>query len=92
MTTSSSTIQSTTSTTCQEDDLCCIEEIYGEVSEGAELLRYFRDTVLNQTPEGRELIRLYYQWSPFIVRAMEEDEEFKQEVKGIIGDVLLLID
>ena len=91
MTTSSSTIQSTTSTTCQEDDPCCIEEIYGEVSEGAELLRYFRDTVLNQTPEGRELIRLYYQWSPAIVRTMKADEDFMEDVRAMVDEILPLI-
>ena len=92
ITTTSSTIQSTTSTTCQEDDPCCIEEIYGEESEEAELLRYFRDRVLNQTPEGRELIRLYYQWSPVIVKAMETDEEFKHEIKELVDEVLPLIE
>jgi len=92
MTTSSSTIQSTTSTTCQEDDPCCIEELYGEVSEGAELLRYFRDTVLNQTPEGRELIRLYYQWSPLIVKAMEADDDFKEDVKDLADEIMRMIE
>jgi hypothetical protein len=43
---------------------------------------------LNQTPEGRELIRLYYLWSPVIVRAMEEDEDFKEDVKGMLDGVL----
>ena len=41
---------------------CCpFEQIYGEHSEETELLRYFRDNVLNQTPEGQEIIKLYYQ-------------------------------
>ena len=47
-------------------------------------MHYFRDTVLSQTPEGRELIKLFYFWSPFIVKAIEEDEEFKEEIKEII--------
>jgi len=46
---------------------------------------------LNQTKEGEELIKLYYQWSPVIVKAMEEDEEFKKEVKAMIDGVLPLI-
>jgi len=70
---------------------CPSEEIYGEGSEELELLRHFRDTVLNQTKEGEELIKLYYQWSPVIVKAMEEDEEFKKEVKAMIDGVLPLI-
>ena len=40
---------------------------------------------------GQEIIKLYYQWSPAIVNAMEEDEEFKKEVKMMIDGVLGLI-
>jgi len=72
--------------------VCIGEQIYGNHSIEAELLRYFRDNVLNQTPEGQELIRLYYQWSLMIVRAMEEDEEFKEEIKEMIDEVLELVE
>jgi hypothetical protein len=51
-----------------------------------------RDTVLRQTQEGKELIRLYHRWSPAIVKAMEQDEEFKDEVKGIIDEIVTSID
>ena len=54
-------------------------------------MRYVRDDILNQTPEGRELIKLYYQWSPVIVRAMEEDEEFREDVKEIIDGIMPFI-
>jgi hypothetical protein len=54
-------------------------------------LRKFRDEVLSKTPEGQKIIGLYYKWRPFIVRAMEEDEEFKEKVKSIIDENLLLI-
>ena len=73
-------------------NVCPSEEIYGEHSEQTELLRYFRDNVLSQTPEGQELIKLYYQWSPTIVEMMEEDEGFKEEVKGIIDGVLIMLE
>lgn len=33
----------------------------------------------------REIIRLYYQLSTVIVRAMEKDEGFKEEIKELIG-------
>ncbi len=46
---------------------------------------------MSKTPEGQELIKLYYQWSPAIVRAMEEDGGFKTEVKEMIDGVLPLI-
>jgi hypothetical protein len=66
--------------------------MYGEVSEEAELLRELRDNILAQTPEGREVIRLYYQWSPVIVKAMEEDEEFKEKVQEVVDEFLLFIE
>jgi hypothetical protein len=55
------------------------------------VLRYFRDNILSTTSEGKNLIKLYYQWSPVVVKTIEEDEEFKVEVKEIIDDVLHLI-
>ncbi|MEE8381668.1 MAG: CFI-box-CTERM domain-containing protein, partial [Thermodesulfobacteriota bacterium] len=71
---------------------CAAKEIYGEDSKEVELMRYVRDNVLSQTPEGKELIRLYYQWSPAMVEAMKVNEGFREEVKGMIDGVLLLID
>ncbi len=55
------------------------------------ILRKFRDEVLSKTPAGREIIRLYYEWSPAIVKSMEEDEQFKAEVKEMICGALPLI-
>jgi len=70
---------------------CPSKEIYGEDSVEVELLRYVRDNILSATPEGQEIIRLYYQLSPVIVKAMQNDEEFRQEMKEMIDGVLLLI-
>jgi len=70
---------------------CLAKEIYGENSGEIETLRNFRDNVLNTSPEGQELIRLYYQWSPAIVKAMGEDEVFKENIKEMIDGILPLI-
>jgi hypothetical protein len=70
---------------------CITKEIYGEYSEETEILKSFRDNILSTTPEGQELIRLYYEWSPAIVKAMEQDEKFKEQVKGMIDRILLMI-
>jgi len=75
-----------------ETQPCLSEEIYGEDSEEAEILRYMRDNILSHTPEGQELIRLYYEWSPAIVKVMEDDEEFREDVKEMIDGILLLIE
>ena len=50
--------------------LCLIEQLYGKHADQVALLRCFRDTVLSRTAEGRELIQLYYQWSPVILRVL----------------------
>jgi hypothetical protein len=47
--------------------------------------------VLGRTDEGNALIKLYYQWSPAIVRAMEKDEELREEVRTMIDLALPLI-
>ena len=70
---------------------CPSTNIYGEHSEEVVILRHFRDSVLSQSPEGQEIIKLYYQWSPVIVEVMEEDEEFKEEVRNMIDRILDLI-
>ncbi len=50
-----------------------------------------RDNILSQNPEGQEIIRLYYELSPVRVKAIEEDEELKKQVKEMIDVVLELI-
>ena len=72
-------------------NVCPVEEIYGEQAKETELLRYFRDNVLSKSPEGHEMIRLYYQLSPAIKIAMQNDEEFKEEVKGVIDELLTIL-
>ena len=46
---------------------------------------------MSKTPEGHEIIKLYYQWSPVVIKAIEKDEEFREEVKELIDGVLGLI-
>jgi len=79
-------------TTTALNDSCVIDELYGENSENAALLRYFRDTVLSKTLDGRDMIRLYYAWSPFIVKTMEADEALKKQAKEMMDGILPLIE
>ena len=81
----------TTTTTTAASTSCPTEEIYGKTSGEASLLRGFRDTLLSTTPEGQELIKLYYQWSPVIVAAMKEDDLFKEQLKALLDEVITLI-
>jgi ABC-type amino acid transport substrate-binding protein len=71
---------------------CVSEEIYGDYSDETELLRKFRDEVLSKTPAGQEIINLYYQWSPTIVKAMMGDKRFKTKVKAILDGILPMIE
>ena len=80
-----------TTTTTTVKGTCTSEFIYGNNSEEVEVLKCIRDNVLSRTPEGRELVKLYYQWSPIIVKVMEKDEEFKEDVKEMLDGILLLI-
>lgn len=88
--TSTSTISNTTTSSNQVKP-CLIEQIYGELSEESSILRYFRDQQLTKTPEGKELISLYYQWSPILIKLMEEDGETQLGLRAIIDDILALI-
>jgi len=83
--------ESSTTTSCIEGDLCCIELTYGRDSEETKLLRYIRDNVLSKSPEGQELSKLYYEWSPAIIGIMEKDEEFREDVREMIDGVLGLM-
>lgn len=89
--TTTTTIPQPVPTTTTSVNICAVQRIYGVHAEETESLRYFRDNVLSKTQEGREIIRLYYKWSPVVVKAMEEDEEFMEEVKEMINSVLELI-
>jgi hypothetical protein len=71
---------------------CPAKEIYGEGSLEVTFLRAVRDNLLSRTPEGRELITLYYRWSPVMVKAMETDGAFKEELKNMIDTLLPMID
>ena len=73
---------------CDRNARCPVIAIYGKQSDETELLRNVRDNMLDKTPEGRELVKLYYLWSPAIVKAMDENKEFKEEVKETLDALL----
>jgi len=85
-----SILTSTTTTTRMPG--CLLETIYGENSEQVVILKYIRDRMLRSTPEGRELVRLYYGWSPFLVRMIENDPEFHLEIKMLADEFLEMLD
>lgn len=76
---------------CHTEEPCLYSYLLDSDSPQLDALREFRDEILSQTPEGREIINLYYQWSPVIVKAMEQDGEFKAQVKEMIDGVVGVI-
>ena len=70
---------------------CAILNVYGDNSEEVALLRKYRDEVLNNTLVGQEIIRLYYLWFSAIVKAMDENEQFKREIQEVIDRILPMI-
>lgn len=70
---------------------CPAAYLYGESSEEVLLLRWFRDHVLRTTPEGKQIITLYYQWSPLLLKGMEEDDALQEEVKKVVDHLAGLL-
>ncbi len=78
----------TTTTSSLPVPLCLAEEIYGEDAEETALLRLVRDELLSTTPEGQELIRLYYQWNALLARVPGDNAAIREEIKELIDEIL----
>jgi len=70
---------------------CLMVNLYGEDAQVILRMRNFRDHILNTSPAGRELIRLYYELSPVIVKAMASDKGFKAAVRLMADGVASLM-
>jgi hypothetical protein len=92
-TTITTTVPTTTTTTVTGKPVpCAVEETYGEDSEKVKRLRNYRDEVLTKTPKGRTFIKLFYQFSPLVVKRMAEDSEFREQFKRFCDLVVKSID
>jgi hypothetical protein len=80
--------ESPTTTTSQPEGPCPAEEIYGAHSAAVQTLRAVRDNILSQTPEGREIIKLYYQWAPMVTMAVRNDRALKAEMQELLDGIL----
>ena len=75
----------------KDKTLCPFVYLLGPKSPELDILRQYRDEVLSKTPEGREIIRLYYKLSPAIIQAMEENEEFRKLMQEMVDSLLLVL-
>lgn len=79
-----SAVLTTTTTT----PVCPVVILWGDEARETKALRLFRDEVLKTTPEGRQLVELYNHLSPLIVRAVENDKEFKNQLRDLLDFLL----
>lgn len=61
---------------------CLAERVVGDDRNALELLRRFRDEVLQSTEEGRQLISLYYALSPSLVTLLDRHPERISELRA----------
>jgi hypothetical protein len=52
------------------------------------VLRWYRDTILSKTPEGRAITQLYYEISPYMAAALREDERLASEARAMLDGFL----
>ena len=90
-TTSPSTTSSTANSTTTTTPRCAMKKIYGDNARETQLLRNFRKNALSKNQVGQELITLYYEWSPAIVKAMQEDEGFRKDITALINEMVQLM-
>ena len=64
--------------------------LYGEGSGEVEIFRKFRNHFIDSGPEGEEIIKFYYNLSPLLVKAIEEDEELEEQLREVVDTVLFL--
>ena len=68
-----------------------MEMIYGEGSDEVAVMRYLRDNVLSKSEAGQEIIKLYYMLNPVIAKAIQSDDEVKEELKEMVDGILGLV-
>ena len=90
-TTTSSTTSILPSTTTTATPPCLAELLFGEESEEVLLLRHIRDTILKSTPEGQELIQLYYTWNRLLIKAIENDPGLKETLKTVLEQTIEVV-
>ena len=80
-----------TTTITDPDSGCPATVLYGEDAEELVTLRSFRDDILAETGEGRELIKLYYLFSPALVKLLGEDQAFRKDVKEMVDEIVTML-
>ena len=67
--------------------VCPAALVLGERTNEADLLRQFRDTVLQKTPTGKALIEDYYRHSPELVLMLLQDMQLRHQIATVLIEV-----
>jgi len=78
-------------TDSQKTKLCLAVKLYGEESAEVDLLRRYRDEVLEQTAAGTVVVNLYYNVAPMAEIMIDNNPYLRQTAKRIIDKMLPVI-
>jgi hypothetical protein len=67
---------------------CAAEAIYGSESEETELLREYRDKVLNKSATGRQMIEAYYEASPAVAEVLQQNETARTSARRVLDSLM----
>ena len=62
---------------------CAARVALSDDSESLNTLRTFRDQTLNKTRFGQKAVELFYEYSPALVKAMEDNPMLKASVRAL---------
>jgi len=66
-----------------EKSSCAALAVLGDDAESLTALRTFRDQVLNTTSFGRQLMELFYNYSPALITSMESSPALKEGIRRL---------
>ncbi len=73
------------------DRACAASYALGADDPRLDILRTFRDETLSRIPLGQQLIEAYYTASPLLVREMQNNNRFKERIKALLDDIIVII-
>ena len=73
----------------EEDVKCVADSLLGADNQGLDILRQFRNQVLEKSGKGQRLINAYYQYGSDIKQALNENPGLKNFAMDLLGKVIV---
>lgn len=70
---------------------CLAEKILQDDEKSLDILREYRDKILSKTEKGEMLVELYYEYSPILIKLIEDKPELKAQLKQKIKTLIPVI-